>query len=116
MPGERLSMSVGWAGEEPLILDAPEGSDDWLDKNPEAGRLILLVEDESVAPVVADAVGAMLALLHGRLGLHCTAVEIPCEWAIHLAPPVTAGKPAPVVSTAAEPACGQRSRATTGAA
>jgi hypothetical protein len=80
MPGERLSMSVGWAGEEPLILDPPEGSDDWLDKNPEAGRLILLVEDESVAPVVADAVGAMLALLHGRLGLHCTAVEIPCEW------------------------------------
>jgi hypothetical protein len=81
MPGERLSMSVGWAGEEPLILDPPEGLRR-LARQESGGRApdSPLVEDESVAPVVADAVGAILALLHGRLGLHCTAVEIPCEW------------------------------------
>jgi hypothetical protein len=80
MPVERLTMHVGWAGEEPLILDPPEGSEDWLDKRPEAGRLVILVEDERTAAVVADAIGAMLALLHGALGMHYPAIEIPAEW------------------------------------
>jgi hypothetical protein len=77
----RTSLDERWKGGRRAAYPRPAGGlRRLLDKNPEAGRLILLVEDESVAPIVADAVGAMLALLHGRLGLHCTAVEIPCEW------------------------------------
>jgi hypothetical protein len=80
MSGDRLTMHVGWAGEEPVILDPPEGSEDWLDKHPEAGRLVILAKDQRTAAVVSDAIGAMLALLHGALGMHYPAIEIPAEW------------------------------------
>jgi hypothetical protein len=80
IPGERLRMHVEWAGEEPPILDPPEGSEDWLDTHPEAGRLVILAEDDRTAVVVGDAIGAMLALLHGALGMHYPAIEIPAEW------------------------------------
>jgi hypothetical protein len=80
MPGKRPTMRVEWAGEEPPVLDPPGGSEDWLDQHADAGRLVIIAEDEQTAAVVGDAIGAMFVLLHGTPGSHYPVIEVSVDW------------------------------------